>query len=275
VAKIHPTAIVDPAAELGDDVEIGPYCIVESDVRIGAGTVLREGVAIRRYTTLGKGNFIDSHTVLGSDPQDLKFDPRNVSYTRIGDNNTFRENCSVSRATKPGNTTVIGNNTYWMIGSHAGHDSSVGDHCILINGSALAGHSELGSRALLSAHVCIHQFCWVGEMCMSQGNAIAVQHVPPYCLFAGVTDVVGLNTVGLRRNPEITTEDRRQIKEAFCLFYRSHLTPDAALERMDACTDWRPAASKFRDFIRRALRAPKPNGRGFGRLRHGTVLQDD
>lgn len=272
MARIHPTAIVDPSAVLADDVEIGPFCIVEGEVTIGAGTLLRQNVIVRRYTTLGVGNMVDAFTVLGGEPQDLKFDPKTVSYLRIGDSNVFREGVTISRATTPGGATVVGSKTYWMQGAHAGHDSLVQDECILVNGSVLAGHTILGRKSILSGHVGLHQFCWVGEMCMSQGNSITTQHIPPYCLFAGVSDVVSLNVVGLRRSAELNDEDRRQIKEAFRLLYLSRLTPRQALEQMDQCTDWRPAAGKFRDFVRRVLEAKKPYNRGLGRLRCRTIV---
>ena len=127
MATIHSTALVDPAAKLADDVEIGPYCLVEADVALGPGTVLRPHAIVRRYTTLGSGNFVDSFAVLGGLPQDLKFKPDTVSFVRIGDNNVFREGVTVSRATGEGHATTVGSGTYWMTGSHAGHDATVHD----------------------------------------------------------------------------------------------------------------------------------------------------
>jgi len=267
MANIHPTAIVDPGAELADDVSVGPGCVVESDVKIGPGTVLREHVIVRRYTTLGANNNVDAFTVLGGWPQDLKFDPNTVSYLRIGDGNVFREHVTISRATGEGNATVVGNKTYWMTGAHAGHEATVEDEAILVNRAVLAGHSELGAKAILSAHAGIHQFTWVGTMVISQGNSIITMHIPPYTIAAGVNLVVGLNSIGLRRSPQISAEDRRQIKEAFALTYRRGLSPAKALEKMDACTDWGAAADKFRQFIRRVVTAKKPYNRGLAPLR--------
>jgi len=267
MARIHPTAMVDPSARLGEDSEIGPYCIVEGDVQIGRGTVLRSHAIVRRHTTLGQGNFVDSFAVLGGEPQDLKFDGRTVSYLRIGDDNVFREGVTISRATGEGKSTLVGSKTYWMALAHAGHNAAVEDEAILVNGCALAGHTTLGRKAILSAHVVVHQFCWVGEMVMSQGNSATSMHLPPYVILANVSEVVGLNSVGLRRAPEVSEEDRRQIKEAFRLTYRSGLTPAKALEKMDACADWGAPAAKFRDFIRRVLSAEKPFNRGLCPLR--------
>ncbi len=199
MANIHPTAIVDERAQLVDDVRVGPGCVIEADVKIGAGTVLRESVVIRRYTTLGSHNLVDAFCVLGGEPQDLKFDPNTVSYLRIGEGNVFREHVTISRATGEGNVTLVGNKTYWMAGAHAGHNATVEDEAILVNGSALAGHSTLEHKAILSAHVVVHQFTWVGTMVMSQGNCPVSMHVPPYVLIAGVSRVIGLNSIGLRR----------------------------------------------------------------------------
>lgn len=265
--KIHPTAVVDVKAHLADDVEIGPYSVVEGDVRIGSGTVLREHAVVRRYTTLGTGNFVDAYAVLGGLPQDLKFDPRSMTYLRIGDGNVFREGVTISRATGEGLETRVGNKTYWMAGTHAGHNATVDDEAILVNGSALAGHTVLGRKSILSAHVVVHQFCWIGEMVMSQGNCATSMHVPPYVIIAGVNQVAGLNVIGLRRSPGITDEDRRQIKEAFHITYRSGLAREESLKRMDACADWGVPAGKFRDFVRKAFSAAKPYNRGLSGLR--------
>jgi UDP-N-acetylglucosamine acyltransferase len=267
MANIHPTAIVDPSARVGQDVQIGPYCVIEPDVEIGDGSVLGPHVVIRRHTTLGRGNAVDPFTVLGGAPQDLKFDPATVSYLRIGDHNVFREGVTISRATGAGNETRVGSNTYWMAYSHAGHNATIGDGVILVNGSAVAGHSTIGAGTILSANVLVHQFCWVGELVMSQGNSGVGMHVPPYTMFAGVNQVVGLNSVGLRRSTNLTGDDRRQIKEAFSITYHSHLTPAKALEKMDQCADWGKPADAFRQFVRRVLSAERPFNRGLLRSR--------
>jgi len=259
MSRIHPTAIVDPSARLDGAVEIGPYAIVEGDVRIGGGTVIRSHAVIRRYSYLGENNRVHSFAVIGGEPQDYGFDSSMISYVRIGDNNIFREGVTISRATGDGNTTIVGSNTMWMAYSHAGHNAIVDDKAILANGTALGGYSRLGPRAILSGGAMVHQFTWIGEMVMAQGMAGASCHVPPYCLLSGgINLVVGLNSVGLRRAPEITDEDHRQIKEAFDLTYRSKLTRAKALEKMDACTDWGPAAQKFRDFVHKVMNAEKP-----------------
>ena len=267
MAKIHPTAIAHPTAVLCDDVEIGAYSIVEVDVVIGPGSVLREHAILRRFTTIGQNNMVDSYAVLGGVPQDFKFDPRTVSYLRVGDNNVFREGVTISRATDGGEATIVGNRTYWMTAAHAGHNAVVEDNAILVNGSALAGHTVLGRGAILSAHVVVHQFCWVGEGAMSQGNAATSMHIAPFTIFANVNNVVSLNVIGLRRAQEIAQEDRRQVREAFYLTYRSSLTLSDALRAMDERTGWGPAATGFRDFVRRVRSAQPPYNRGLCPMR--------
>jgi len=267
MASIHPTAIVDPKAELAEDVEVGPYCIVESDVRIGAGCVLREHVVVRRFTTLGKNNLLDPFVVLGGEPQDYKFDPTSQTYLEIGDDNVFREGVTISRATGQDKATHVGNRTFWMTASHAGHNAVIEDEVILVNGCAIAGHAWIGRASNLSAHTAVHQHTRVGERVMMQGHAICLSHAPPYTILTGASRVAGLNVVGLRRAGDLTDEDRRQIKEAFRLLYRSGLTPTKALEKMDACSDFGEAAGKFRDFVRWALTAKAPYDRGLCRFR--------
>ncbi|MCD6365660.1 MAG: acyl-ACP--UDP-N-acetylglucosamine O-acyltransferase [Planctomycetes bacterium] len=267
MANIHPTAIVDSSARLGDDVEIGPYCIIERDVEIDSGTVLRPHAIVRQYTSMGSGNFVDSGAVLGGMPQDLKFDRRCVTYLRIGDNNVFREGVTISRATAEGGATIVGNSTYWMTCAHAGHDVIVGDNAILVNNTAIAGHCEIGRGAILSACTLVHQFCWVGDMVITQGGTAITMHLPPYTLAAGLNTVHGLNTVGLRRAKHISDKDRSEIKDAFGLLYRRALTGKQALEAMDTHAEWGKAAAILRDFVRRVLHAEKPNHRGLCPLR--------
>jgi len=263
MSKIHPTAIVDPSAELDGAVETGAYAVVEGDVRIGGGTVLHPHAIIRRYTRIGENNQVHPFAVLGGDPQDYGQKPGTISYLQIGDNNEFREGVTISRATGDGNVTIVGNNTMWMANSHAGHNAVIQDRVIFANNVALAGYAQIAPRVILSGGVMIHQFTWIGEMVMTQGMAGASCHVPPYCLLAeGVNVLVGLNSVGLRRAEYISSEDHRQIKEAFDLTYRSKLPKSKVLAKLDACSDWGAAAGKFRDFIHRVVNAEKPFNRG-------------
>jgi UDP-N-acetylglucosamine acyltransferase len=264
---IHPTAIVDSGAKIADDVKIGAFCVVEADTEIGPGCELMQHAVIRRYTTMGEGNLVDSFCVLGGLPQDLKFDPATRTHLRIGKGNRFREGVTISRATRPLGATVVGDFGYWMANSHAGHDATIGDNVILANSAAAGGHVTLGDRVILSGGAMVHQFCWVGEMVMTQGLAGLTCHVPPFTLVANISGMIGLNSVGLRRNPQITDEDRRQIKRAFHLTYDAGQTAAKALAEMDTWADISPAALRYREFIRAVLTAEPPFKRGLCPLR--------
>jgi len=261
-AKIHPTAIVDGTARLGDGVVIGPRVIVESDVVIGDDCEVRAGAIVLRYTTLGPRNVVGEYSVLGGVPQDYKFDPSSRTELRIGSGNVFREYVTLSRATTPGGATVIGDDCYFMTQAHVGHDSIIRNRVILTNNASIGGHAEVGAGAILSANTLIHQFCWVGQMVMTRGNSATSQHVPPCVVLKEVNVVCGLNNVGLRRAKHVTPADHEQVKEAYRLLYRSGLSPAAALAEMDARTEWGVPAGVFRDFIRRVVTAEKPYDRG-------------
>ena len=259
---IHPTAVIDPTAKLASEVEVGAFAVIEENVKIGSGTVIRPHAIIGRNTTLGKGNYVESFASIGSDPQDLKFKRGTNSYLEIGDNNTFREGVTISRATGDGEKTIVGNHTLWMANTHAGHNCIIHDHVILVNGSAVAGHCTIGKGAILPANGAVHQFCWVGENAMFQGGSFVSMHVPPYVISAGINNVIGLNAVGMRRRTDLTGEDRQQIKEAFKITYRSGYTPKEALKVMVQFDHWGQAATLFRDFLQQVTEAEAPYNRG-------------
>lgn len=274
MSKIHPTAVIDSSARIGDDAEIGPWCVVEADVTLGARCVLRPHVVVRRYTSMGTDNHVDSFTVLGGEPQDLKFDPATVSYLQIGDHNVFREGVTISRATTPDSATRVGNHTYWMTASHAGHDATVEDNVILINGAAIAGHATVQRGAILSAHAGVHQFCWIGEMVMAQGHASLNTHVTPYTMVVGLSNAIGLNTVGMRR-AGIGAPERQEVKDAFTILYRSGLTVGGALDEMDKHAEWGEAAGKFREFVRKVINAKRPFKRPLCKHRGGGTQDEE
>jgi UDP-N-acetylglucosamine acyltransferase len=252
LSRIHATAIVDPSAQLADDVEVGPYAIIEGDVQVGPGCRIGAHAILCRYTVMGEGNVVDHHAVIGGLPQDLSFDPTEVTHVRIGEHNIFREHVTISRATVAGGATVVGNKTYWMAGSHAGHDAVIEDGVILTNNVMIGGHAHIGTRAVLGGGSAVHQFCRVGERAMFQGNSATGMHVPPYTLHVKVSRVAGLNHVGIRRAENITSQDHKEIKQAFALLYRRGLTPAEALVQMDDM-DWGEPARRFVEFVRKTL----------------------
>jgi len=257
-AKIHPTAVIDPAARIGRDVEVGPHTMIAGDVVIGDGCRLLAFVVVGDGTALGEANTLHPFVALGTKAEEADADPHRGGELRIGRGNVFREGVVVHRGAEAGTATVIGDEGYFMTGVHVGPNTAVGSGCILINGGLLGRGAEIGNRAVLSAHVDVRPYCRIGSMVMVQGNSEVMAHVPPYCMVARKSWVVGLNKVGLRRDPAISHDDRRQIAEAFKLTFRSGSAPAEALAAMDARKDWGAAAGAFREFVRRAASAPPP-----------------
>lgn len=221
--NIHPSAIVSAAAEIAEEVVIGPYCIVESDVEIGAGSQLISNVTVRSGTKLGTNTTVCEGAVLGGLPQHTN-PPKAMGGVVIGHGNTFREHTTVHRAMHAGSNTVVADNCLLMVGSHVAHDCIVGNNVILTNGSMLGGHVEVGDRACLGGNSAVHQFCRIGRLAMVGGCTKVVQDVPPFVLTDGATAlIVGLNKVGLRR-ADFSRDEILTLKSAYRLIYREGLS---------------------------------------------------
>lgn len=229
--KIHPTAVVDPAAILGDDVKIGPLSVVEGDVVIGDGCQLQHHVVIKNGTTLGPGNVVCEGAVLGGLPQHINV-PEHPGRLSIGAGNTIRENVTFHRAMAEDGETIIGDNNLFMVNSHVAHDCRVGNHTIFANNSMLAGHVTVGDRAYFSGAAAAHQFCRIGPLAMVGGQAHVNKDVLPFVTLDGLSShVVGLNTIGLRR-AGYALEDIRQLKQAYRIIYRSGLSWNDILQQL-------------------------------------------
>ncbi len=228
---IHPSAIVHPGAELGDDVRIGPYCVVDGRVRIGRATVLEPFVHIADYTELGEECHIFNHAVLGQIPQDHLF-AGEESWARIGNRVTCRENVTINRGSGEGGETTVGDDCLIMEGVHLGHNSRVGKNVSITNMVGLSGYVEIGDHAVIGGMSGFHQFVKVGCYAMVGGFSRISKDVPPYCLVAGYNPrVFGLNNVGLKRNG-FTQEQRNRIKGFYEQIYRSNLPIREALEHL-------------------------------------------
>lgn len=262
--KIHPTAIVHPTAELAEGVEIGPGAVVGEHCRIGAGTRLLARAVVVSHTVMGQGNEVHPGAVVGGDPQDRKFTPSNPGRLYVGDQNVFREGCTINRSVGSDRPTRIGNRCFFMTNSHIGHNSIVGDGVTLANGACVAGHAQIGDGCFLSACSAVHQFCVVGELVMFQFGAGISQHAPSFVLLAnGINRVIGLNRVGLLRSPKFTTEDRVDLKTAYKLLYRGRderMLGEALREAQ--ARSWGRCASSFLDFVRDAISWDPPRRRG-------------
>jgi UDP-N-acetylglucosamine acyltransferase len=235
--KIHPTAIIDPKAELHETVEVGPYSIIEGDVQIGEGSWIESCVRIYSGTRMGKFNKVHHTAVIGGLPQDISFKPETKTYTLIGDNNTFREGIIIHRATKEGGATKFGNNNYLMGQTHIAHDCVMGDDNILVLNGQIAGHCHIGNKVFISGLVGVHQFCNVGDYSMLAGCSKIVKDVPPYVTIDGnPATVIGLNSVGLKR-AAFSSETRNKIKHAYKVLYHSKMNIKQALSVLKSEND--------------------------------------
>ena len=257
---IHPTAIIAHSAELGDGVEVGPYCLIEDGVKIGAGCRILARAHLCRGTVLGRNCAIHMNAVIGHVPQDFSYTGQPLAAV-LGDGVVVRENATVHGSVGE-RGTLIGANCYLMVGSHVAHNCILGAGVILANGALLAGHVEVGDGAFISGNVVVHQFVRVGRLSMLSGGSRFGLDVPPYLIADGVNAVTTLNAVGLRRAKTLTDVDRQEIKQAYKILYRSGLTLGAALPRLRA--EFKsPAVAHWVEFL------SFPSRRGFCHFRAG------
>jgi UDP-N-acetylglucosamine acyltransferase len=233
---VHPTAIIDPGARLGEGVSVGPYAVVEGQVSIGDRSEIRAHATIKRFTTLGADNTVHEGAVLGGEPQDRAFTGAE-SRLVIGDRNRIREGVTIHRSTKPGGATRVGSDCFLMAYAHIAHDNRIGDRVILANNVALAGHVEIADGAFLGGYAGVHQFCRVGRLAMIGGLSKVVQDCLPFVITDGnPARARDLNVVGLRR-AGLQAAELRTLKEAFHLLLRGNLPLDVALGRLGALDD--------------------------------------
>jgi UDP-N-acetylglucosamine acyltransferase len=225
---IHPTAVIDSSAEIGEGVEIGPYAVVGPGVRIGARTIVHNHVTIAGPTTIGEGNTFFPYSSIGQRTQDLKY-AGEPTYLEIGDHNSFREFCTVNRGTVPDSKTVIGHHGNFLAYSHIAHDCTVGDHVIFSNNGTLAGHVVVEDHAVIGGLSGVHQFCRIGQHAIIGGCTKIVQDVPPFMIADGMpAEVRGVNQVGLERRG-FDAEVIRTLREAYKLIYRQNLNTKQAV----------------------------------------------
>ena len=234
MSTVHPSALVDDAAELAAGVEIGPFVVIGADVRIGTGSVVGPFTRIEGPATIGRDNRIVGQVSLGTAPQDLKFGGEKTEL-RIGDGNTFREFVTVNRGTAGGGgVTEIGSGNFFMAYSHVAHDCHVGSQTIFANGATLAGHVEVGDHATIGAFSAVHQFCRVGEHAFIGGFTVATQDVLPYVKTVGnrPAKTYGVNTIGLQRKA-FSEPAVQALQRAYRLLVRSKLKLEDALKRIE------------------------------------------
>lgn len=221
--NIHPTAVIDPKAELDTSVIVEPYAVIEGPVKIGAESRIGAHAVVCGHTTLGARNTIGSFAIIGGPPQDIHYKGEPTELI-IGDGNQIREYVSIHRATvKASGKTIIGNNNMIMAYCHIAHDCILADHVIMANVATLAGHVEIGSHANLGGLVAVHQFCRIGDYAYIGGMSGIGLDVPPYVIMEGTRNqmrIASINKIGLRR-AGIDRETIKLLEEAFRILFRS------------------------------------------------------
>ena len=251
--EIHPTAIIHKEANLADDVEVGPFSIINEGAVIGTGTQINSHVLIDTRTIIGENCKIHHGAVLGTLPQDLKFEGEKTHLT-IGDETVIREYATLNRGTSYRKKTVVGKNCFIMAYAHIAHDCLLGDHVILANSVNLAGHIEIGDYAIIGGVVPVHQFVKIGAHSIVGGGFRVQKDVCPYALVAGYPlKTVGLNRIGLQRRgfPEKTIQI---LERTFRILFKSKLNTSQAIEKIKTEVEFIPEVQTILDFIEKSER---------------------
>jgi UDP-N-acetylglucosamine acyltransferase len=253
MTQIHPSSVIDPSAILHEGVEVGPFCHIGPQVEIGSGTRLIGHVSIAGPTRIGQGNIFYPYCSIGQRSQDLKYTSE-PTFLEIGNNNSFREFCTVNRGTLPGTKTVVGNHGNFLAYSHIAHDCTVGDHVIFSNNGTIAGHVTVEDHVIIGGLSGVHQFCRLGQHSIVGGCTKIVQDVPPYMIADGnPAEVRGINQVGLERRGFVA-EDTRTLREAYRLLYRSNLNVKQACEKIAADFSGPDVISRLLAFVESSQR---------------------
>lgn len=260
MAKVHPTAIIGPEAELAPDVSIGPWCVLEGRVRLGAGVSLVAQVHLSGPVEIGAGTTLYPGACIGLPPQDVKFkigDP--TAGVVIGSNCIIREHATVHAATKTDVPTRVGDNVFMMVNTHLGHDARVGNRVVLVNNTALAGHSSVDDQATLSGAVLVHQFTRIGRLAFISGGTPVPSDVPPFCVAAGRDCLSGINRIGMRR-AGMERDEIDAVWLAFRTLFARTTPREELIAGLDAIGASSPAVREMAAFVRgcarRSIMAP-------------------
>lgn len=230
---IHPTAVIDPGAQIGADCFIGPYCVIGKNVVLGERCRLHSHVVIDGHTKLGQRNEIFPFASIGLKTQDLKWNG-GVTRTEIGDDNTFREYVTIHSATGDGEVTTVGSHNHILAYCHLAHNVTLGSHIIMSNVATLAGHVTVEDRAVIGGLAAVHQFCRIGKIALIGGCSKVVQDVPPFMLADGnPAETRTINKVGLERNG-VSEEAQTALRQAYKILFREGLTIPNALAKIEA-----------------------------------------
>lgn len=247
-------AVIDPTAQLADDVQVGPFSVIGPDVEIGSGCIIESHAVIKGPTTIGRNNHIFQFSTLGEATPDLKYKGERTRL-RIGDNNVFREGVTIHRGTvQDRNETVIGNNNLLMAYVHVGHDSVIGDNCVLVNNAALAGHVHIGDWAILGGYTLVHQFCKIGAHAFTAMGTCIGKDVPAYVTVSGnPAEAKSINSEGLRRRG-FSKEQVAAITRAFKIIYRRGLRLEEAISLLEEMSATESALNMLIESLRSSER---------------------
>jgi len=252
--NIHSTAIIDPKAELADDVIVGAFTTIGPNVKIDSGTTIASHVVINGHTTIGKHNQIFQFSSLGEAPQDKKYQGE-PTQLEIGDHNTIREFCTFNRGTvQDKGITKIGNHNWIMAYVHIAHDCFVHNNTILANNSSLAGHVDIDEYAILGGFTLVHQFCKIGQHVITAVGSVVFKDIPPYVTASGYdANPHGINAEGLKRRG-FSAESITNIKRAYKTLYRQSLTLDEAKVVLTQQSLTTPELSLLVEFLNQSTR---------------------
>ncbi len=251
---IHPTAIIEATAHIGKNVTIGPWSYIGENVSIGDNCVINSHVVIKGPTRIGVNNRFFQFASIGEDCQDLKYNGEPTELI-IGDNNSFRESCTIHRGTIQDNSvTKIGSNNLFMAYTHVAHDCVVGNHCILANNASIAGHVHLGNHVILGGMSGVHQFCHIGDHSFVAANALVLKDVPAYVMASGQpAKPFGINSEGLKRRG-FNSDTILNIKRAYKSIYRKGLSLEDALTEIQPLASQTPEIDIFTAIIKQSTR---------------------
>jgi UDP-N-acetylglucosamine acyltransferase len=244
---LHPTAVIHPDAQLGANVSVGAYAVVEGAARIGDDCTIQAHAVIGARVRMGRGNLIGYGAIIGGEPQDFAFKPETHSEVILGEGNKIREYCTIHRGTAEGSATIVGDGCFLMAGAHLGHNVRLGNGVILANNALLGGHVIVEDRVFIGGGSVFHQHMRVGRLAMCQGLSGFSKDIPPYTVAGERNGVAGLNVVGMRR-AGLGAGQRAEIKACFALLYRSGLNVSQALAAAGERT-WGPEAAAFWEFV--------------------------
>jgi UDP-N-acetylglucosamine acyltransferase len=250
---IHPSAVIHPHAQIGENCAIGPYCVIGEHVSLGAGCKLHSHVVIDGHTRLGVANEIYPFASIGLKTQDLKW-KGGITRTQIGDRNTFREYVTVHSATSDGNATTIGSHNNLLAYSHVAHDVTIGNHVIMSNVGTLGGHVTVEDYVILSGLAAVHQFCRIGKMAIIGGCSKVVQDVPPFMLADGnPAETRTVNKVGMERHG-IAEDVQSAMRQAYKILFREGLTIPNAVARIEKDLPQSPELLHLLQFVKSSER---------------------